>query len=105
MEGLTFKANLNSQLVRGSHISIIPETSPSSVWIAQEVPEVTYKDSCLQGVASFAYVKFESFETGSQVGSAPGAACPSTQGAVLQMPQWGLTGPLWASQRVMTLYL
>ena len=39
--GIEFKANLNSNVVRGSHISRIPETAPSSVWVAQDAPGVT----------------------------------------------------------------
>lgn len=52
-------------------------TSLGSVWIVQQVHEVTYSDSYLQGVACSACVMFESFEIASQAGPAPAAACSS----------------------------
>ena len=45
----------------GFHISTALETSPSSARTAQQVHELTYGDSYLQGVACFACDKFEGF--------------------------------------------
>lgn len=71
-------------MVRGVHTSAALETSPVSVQIVEEAHEVTYKDSCLAGVAGFACIEFESFDTAWQALSAPGV-CPSAQGAGFQL--------------------